>query len=138
MTENFDIKTVTTQALAYLGDSVIEICVRRFLVEAGLSSSRHLNSEALNFVRAPEQAAAMLKLSDALSEEEESVYRRGRNVGHTNTPKSCTMAQYRAATGFEALFGYLHLLGREDRIDELFKIAYSERIEKVIKDQESK
>ncbi len=136
MSEKFDIKTVTTQALAYLGDSVVEICVRTFLVRAGLSSSRHLNSEALGFVRAPDQAAAMLKIADMLTEEEEAVYRRGRNVGHTNTPKNCTMAQYRAATGFEAMFGYLSLTGQNERITELFEAAYADKIEKVISEQE--
>lgn len=130
MTEkNFaDIKTISTAALAYLGDCVIEICVRTFLVEMGISSSRHLNAQALNFVRAPEQAEAMHRILEHLTEEEEAAYRRGRNIGHTNTPKNCTMAQYRQATGFEALFGYLHLLGKQERIKELFDLAYAETI----------
>ena len=59
-----------------------------------------------------------------LSEEEESIFKRGRNMGHTNTPKSATVSEYRAATGMETLFGYLHLTGRRDRIAELFALAY--------------
>ena len=59
-----------------------------------------------------------------LTEEEEAVFRRGRNMGHSNTPKSATMAQYRAATGMETLFGYLHLKGDGERIDTLFALAY--------------
>ncbi len=138
MTEKFsaDIKTVSTAALAYLGDCVIEICTRTFLVETGLSSSRHLNAEALNFVRAPEQAEAMHRILDILTEEEEAAYRRGRNIGHSNTPKNCTVAQYRQATGFEALFGYLHLEGKQDRINELFDLAYAPTIENVINKQQ--
>lgn len=129
MSENVSIKNVTTSALAYLGDSVVEICVRRFLVKEGLSSSRHLNAEALNFVRAPEQAEALKRILSVLTEEEESVFKRGRNVGHTNTPKNCTVTQYRTATGFEVLFGYLYLEGREERIEELFTLAYGDKIE---------
>ncbi|MEE0969125.1 MAG: ribonuclease III domain-containing protein [Clostridia bacterium] len=131
MSEKIDIKTVSTSALAYLGDSTIEVCVRRFLVEEGLSSSRHLNSAALGFVRAPEQAEAMLNIAEHLTEEEAQVYRRGRNLGHSNTPKNCTVAQYRAATGMETLFGYLYLLGETERIDELFRIAFAHRIKEV-------
>ena len=114
----------STAALAYLGDCVLELCVREWLVRKGLSSSATLNSEALAFVRASAQAEAMKKILPLLSEEEEAVFRRGRNIGHTNVPKSATVAQYRNATGMEALFGYLHLLGRKDRIDELFEAAY--------------
>ena len=131
-------KNVTTSALAYLGDAVIEICVRSFLVSEGISSSRHLNAESLNFVRAPEQAEALKRILPLLSEEEEAVFKRGRNVGHTNTPKNCTVGQYRTATGFEVLFGFLHLEGRKERIDELFALAYEERIEELRKRQEEK
>ncbi len=66
----------------------------------------------------------MKNILDLLSEEETAVFHRGRNIGHTNTPKSATVAEYRAATGMEALFGYLLLAGRQERIDELFDMAY--------------
>lgn len=128
MSERIDSKTITTAALAYLGDCVVEMCVRTLLVEQGLSSSRHLNAQALNFVRAPEQAEAIHKIIDILTEEENAAYRRGRNIGHTNTPKNCSVSQYRQATGLEALFGYLHIEGRQDRIKELFLIAYADKI----------
>ncbi len=118
------LNTYSTPALAYLGDSVIEICVRKRLVREGLSSSAALNKRALDFVRASAQAAAMKNILDLLSEEETAVFHRGRNIGHTNTPKSATVAEYRAATGMEALFGYLLLAGRQERIDELFDMAY--------------
>ena len=123
-----EINTVSTAALAYLGDSVIELCVRRHLVSLGFSSSKHLNSAALEFVRATAQAEAMEKLFPHLSEEEEAIYRRGRNIGHTNTPKSASVGEYRMATGLEALFGYLQLEGKQERIDELFRIAYADKL----------
>ena len=122
--KNIDIKTVSTAALAYLGDSVLEVCVREHLVTQGISSSAHLNKEALAYVKATAQAEAMKNIVEMLDEDEEAAFRRGRNVGHTATPKSASMSDYRAATGMEALFGWLHLLGREERIRELFRAAY--------------
>lgn len=118
------LNTYSTASLAYLGDCVLELCVRDYLVRSGFSSSSSLNREALKYVRASAQANAMKNLLPLLSEEEAAVFRRGRNVGHTNTPKSATVAEYRSATGMEALFGWLHLAGRKDRIAELFALAY--------------
>ncbi len=115
---------INTAALAYLGDSVLEIRVRQRLVEEGLSSSRALNRAALSFVTAPRQAVAVDRILPLLTEEETAVYHRGRNRGHSAVPKNATVAEYRMATGLEALFGYLHLAGRSDRIDELFSAAY--------------
>ncbi len=120
------LNTYSTASLAYLGDCVLELCVREHLVKRGLSSSARLNKEALGYVRASAQARAMEKILPYLSEEEAAVFRRGRNIGHTNTPKSATVAEYRSATGMETLFGYLHLAGREERIHTLFLLAYGE------------
>ncbi len=122
---------ISAAALAYLGDSVIELCVRKTLVQKGVSSAKNLNSAALGFVRAEEQAEAIKRILPVLSDEENAAYRRGRNIGHTNVPKSATVGQYRMATGMEALFGYLYLLGREERIDELFLLAYGQKINEI-------
>ena len=119
-----DIREISTPALAYLGDCVLELCVRRHLVDSGLSTSAHLNAAALDYVRAPVQAEAMKRILPLLTEEEEAFFRRGRNIGHTNVPKRATVSEYRAATGMEALFGFLHLTGQEDRINQLFRAAY--------------
>ena len=119
---------ISTAALAYLGDSVLELLVRKTLVSAGVSSAKNLNAASLLFVKAEAQAIAMQNILPHLSDEENAAYRRGRNIGHTNTPRSATVGQYRMATGMEALFGYLHLLGREERIEELFALAYSDVI----------
>ena len=115
----------STASLAYLGDCALEICVREYLVrEAGLSSSAKLNKAALEFVRASKQAEAMKNIIPLLTEEENAVFHRGRNMGHSNTPKSATVSEYRNATGMEALFGWLHLAKNTERINQLFRIAY--------------
>ena len=119
-----DLREMSTPALAYLGDCVIELCVREYLVESGLSTSRNLNKEALNYVRASAQAEAMKNLFPLLTEEEEAFFKRGRNIGHTNVPKNATVSDYRTATGMEVLFGYLHVSHQKERIDELFRAAY--------------
>ena len=118
-------KDMTVPALAYLGDSVLEVLVRTYLVrERGLSTSAHLNAAALDFVRARAQSEAMGRIEPHLSEEEAVIYRRGRNVGHTSIPKNASVAEYRRATGMEALFGHLYLLGDTARMDALFRIGY--------------
>lgn len=119
-----NLQEISVPALAYLGDCVLELCVREHLVEAGLSTSGHLNAAALQYVRASAQAEAMKRLLPHLSEEEEAYFRRGRNLGHTNVPKHATVSEYRAATGMEVLLGYLHVTGQEERIQELFALAY--------------
>ena len=122
---NVDIRELSTEALAYLGDSVIEIRVREKLVRDGIGHSGELNRASLAFVKAGEQAAAMRRIIPILSEEEALVFKRGRNMSGGNVPKSATVSEYRIATGMEVLFGYLHYAGRQDRIDELFEIAYN-------------
>ncbi len=119
-----NIKEVSTEALAYLGDSVLEIRVREKLVNDGISGSGNLNRASLAYVKASEQAAAMHRISPLLTDEEALVFKRGRNMSGGNVPKSATMSEYRTATGMEVLFGYLHLLERYERIDELFEKAY--------------
>jgi ribonuclease-3 family protein len=120
-----ELSDITTPALAYLGDSVLEVCVRTYLVtERGLSTSAHLNKASLDFVRASAQSEAVERMEPYLSEAEASVYRRGRNMGHGNVPKSASPAEYRRATGMETLFGYLHLMGQSERMDYLFRLGY--------------
>lgn len=115
---------VGAEDLAYLGDSVLEVLVRRYLVVRSHGGKKPSES-SLRFVTAVAQSDALENILDILTDEESAVFRRARNNYHTsNVPKSATPAQYRRATGFEAVFGYLHLLGREDRIKELFILAY--------------
>lgn len=118
-------RLLSTQALAYMGDCVIELCVRSLLLERGLARSKDLNREALRYVSAVAQAEAIERILPLLSEEEAGVYRRARNSGHLqNVPQSATVGQYRAATGMEALFGYLYLCGALPRVRDLFRVGY--------------
>ena len=120
-----ELSDITTPALAYLGDSVLEVCVRTYLVtERGLSTSAHLNRASLDFVRASAQSEAVGRMEPHFTVEEAAIYRRGRNMGHGNVPKSASVAEYRRATGMEVLFGYLHLTGQTERLDHLFRLGY--------------
>lgn len=111
-------------ALAYLGDCVMELFVRERLVREGLSHSASLNRAALAFVTATAQAGAAERILPELTEDEASCYRRGRNSGHLNFPKTAKPAEYRMASGLETLFGHLYLSGQEARARELFDLAY--------------
>ena len=119
-----DQRLVGAAALAYVGDSVIELLVRTMLVERGIYQSRKLNRMALDYVTATCQAAAAERILPLLTEEETIVYHRGRNLDHANIPKNATRAEYLMATGFETLFGYLHLVGDRERMETLFRAAY--------------
>ena len=123
MAINFE--EISTDALAYLGDSVIELLVREHLVNINITTSGALNSKSLEFVKAGAQAQAMRNILPLLSAEEEAIFKRGRNKAGGNVPKSATVSEYRAATGMEVLFGYLHLKGNRERISELFRIGYN-------------
>ena len=113
-------------ALAYLGDAVLEVLVRRYLIGLGITGSGKLNKLALRFVRATAQSAALDNILPLLSEDEEYMYKRGRNANGISVPKSASAAEYRRATGMEALFGWLWLGGEEGktRARELFCAAY--------------
>ena len=94
--------------------------MRRYLVEQGIAHSAKLNKEALGFVTATRQASYMEGIREMLTEEEDLVCRRGKNMSHNNIPKSASKEEYSHATELEVLFGYLYLSQRQNRIDELF------------------
>ena len=121
--------TVSTPELSYLGDAVIELLVRERLIEKGVRGSGELNSEARAYITAGAQAKAAARILDLLDEKEEGVYRRARNSHTGHVPKSAQIAEYRAATALEALFGYLKIENREERMRELFLVAYPENKE---------
>ncbi|MBQ3125988.1 MAG: hypothetical protein IJC15_02865 [Clostridia bacterium] len=121
--------TLSPAALAYLGDAVCELCVRELLVGFGCASSARLNKFALDFVRAGAQAEAVRRILPVLDEAESALFRRGRNHTIPNVPKSATMQEYRHATGFEVLLGGLYTDGRQERMRELFALAYAPEIE---------
>lgn len=122
-----DAYQMTSQALAYLGDAVLEVKVREYLVTHYLTRSAALNRVALSFVTAQRQSEAVKIILPLLTEEEADVFKRGKN-SHLTPPKSATLNEYKRATGFECLFGYLHLKNNAERIDELFRAAYGEEL----------
>lgn len=109
--------------LAYVGDAVYELAVRGYLVERGLVKVNKLHREAVKYVRAGAQAKALFALEGQLSEEELAVVRRGRNTKSATIPKNADLMDYRHATAFEALVGYLHLQGRHEREQEVIQGA---------------
>ena len=109
--------------LAYLGDGVYELMVRDRLIRRKNCPNGTLHREALHFVSATAQSDGLEAILPLLTEEEEALYKRGRNsdaVGHRNSD----VIQYKRATGLETLFGYLYLTGQTDRLTELFDVLY--------------
>lgn len=113
-------------ALAHLGDTVYDLLVRTWLIQHGNATAGQLHKAAVAYVSAPAQAIAVTRISGHLTEEEFAVFRRGKNARVGNIPQGATHAEYHAATGLEALFGYLYLSGETARIHVLFAHAIGE------------
>ena len=111
-------------ALAFVGDSIYEAFIRTKLLLAANQSAAKLHRTAVSFVRAGAQALAMQALLPLLTEEEADIYKRGRNAHSHTVPKNADVTEYRAATGFEALVGYLYLSGQTDRLTYVMELAY--------------
>lgn len=114
--------TINPVSLAYLGDTVYDLYIRTYLVKNKLGNVNALHHYAASMVNARAQAAAAEYLLEFLTEEEKAVYRRGRNAKSGGVPKNMEVADYRKATGIEAVLGYLYVLGRQQRLNELMKI----------------
>lgn len=111
---------MSTAQLAYLGDAVLELMVRKKLIKEGHAHPQEL---AVKYVTAVAQSAAAERLADVFTDDEADVYRRGRNNTHTS-PKSASHAQYSRATGIECVFAYVYLCGDNDRLAELFEKGF--------------
>ncbi len=109
-------------ALAFLGDAEYGLLVRKMLIKRANRQAGELHKMAVRYVCAPAQAKGAAVILPLLTEQEAAVYKRGRNAHTSHTPKGATAAEYGAATGLEALFGYLSLLGEIERMQELFDI----------------
>jgi ribonuclease-3 family protein len=105
--------------LAYIGDAVYELAVRKSLAARYRGKSGELHRRCVRMVKASAQADAARRLLTDLTPEEESIFRRGRNSAPCSLPKNAAPVDYRVATGLEALIGWLHMRGSHDRIDEL-------------------
>ena len=115
------VDAISNLGLAHMGDCAFEILCRAYLCARGGKNVGKLHSDTIQMVKAASQAKFADKLLPLLSEEELAYYRRGKNSHVHAVPKSATPAEYAKATGLEALFGALYLMGRTDRLNELFQ-----------------
>ena len=115
-----ELLSMSSLGLAHLGDGVFELMVRSWLCLHGKATSKGLHRATVRYVAAPAQAQAVERILPLLSEEEGDVYRRGRNTSPHSVPQKASRAEYQSATGLEALFGWLYLQGRTERLNELF------------------
>lgn len=123
-----DLKTFSPLTLAYLGDAVYELMIRSIIVEHGNAPVNKLHKRSSRLVKAQTQAEAAIKLMDVFTEEELAVYKRGRNTRSHTMAKNADMTDYRMATGFEAVMGYLHLKQDYERIIELIRIGVGDKL----------
>ena len=113
-------------ALAYLGDAAYSLYVRRMLIEEGCEKAGELNRRSLQYVTAERQAALMRRLEPMLLEDERDVFRRAANSSHLNRPRHASVADYRYATGFEAVLGMLVWISDNERLEELLSFVKEE------------
>ena len=119
-----DVNRISLLGLAHVGDGVYELLVRSALCAEGHSAVKQLHKLTVSRVNAPAQAKAAELILPLLNEDEANVYRRGRNTKVNSVPHNAVIGQYHAATGLEALFGWLYLQGQSQRISELFNIIW--------------
>lgn len=124
--EDTDIRTYSPLTLAYIGDAIYELVIRTILVEKGNTQVNKLHNRASRLVKASAQSAMIEKLKPHLTEEETAVFKRGRNAKSYTMAKNASMSDYRRATGFEALMGYLYLTEQWERMLGLIKTGMEE------------
>ncbi len=119
--KNNDLKTYSALSLAYLGDAVFELFVRTLVLENGDSQVNKLHKKSRSYVNATSQSEMYFKVIDILSEDELVILKRGRNAKSFTTAKNASIKDYRHATGLEALFGYLYIQGKTERLFQIFE-----------------
>ena len=121
-----ELRALSAIALAHIGDGVYELLVRTWLCVHGKATGRDLHRATIALVCAPAQAERVQRILPLLTDEEQAVYRRGRNANAHTMSRSATPAQYHAATGLECLMGYLYLKGDKTRAEQLFRAMMEE------------
>lgn len=134
---DMDVKQLNALALAYMGDAVYEQAIREHLLRSGRVKPNVLHREATKYVSAKSQAVILQEMlsSDYLTEEEAAVMRRGRNAKSGSIPKNTDVGTYKNSSGFEAVLGFLYLLGRTERTEEF--IIESIRIIETVRESET-
>lgn len=118
-----DIRTYSPLTLAFIGDGIYDLIIRTMIVGRGNTKASQLHQHTSHLVKAHSQSVMIEYMLPHMTEEEEAVYKRGRNAKSPTMAKNATMADYRRATGFEALMGYLYLSDQFERIMELVQIG---------------
>ena len=108
---------------AYMGDAVYEKFVREYVIKQGLCKNGLLHKKSIKYVSAKGQASILRKIEENLNEEEKDIVRRGRNANPHSTAKNADIVEYKYATGFEALIGFLYLTEEEERLQEIINMA---------------
>ena len=118
-----DIYNISMLGLAHIGDGVYELLTRTMLCADGNKKVTELHKKTVAIVNAPAQAEAAERLQPLLTDDERYIYKRGRNAKVNSVPHKADIGQYHAATGLEALFGWLYLQGKTQRINELYAVC---------------
>lgn len=121
-----EINAMSMLGLAHIGDAVYELLTRTMLCSDGVTKASELHRKTVALVNAPAQAEAMSRILPKLSDTELAVYKRGRNAKVNSVPQKADIAQYHAATGLEALFGWLYLKGELKRIETLYGVGVND------------
>ncbi|MCX7883726.1 MAG: Mini-ribonuclease 3 [Caloramator sp.] len=119
-----DVKMMNPLLWAYIGDSIYEVYVRSYIISKGGKTSFDLHRESIAYVKASAQSNILDVIMDKLTEEEQNIVRRGRNTKTYHIPKNAKAIDYKRATALEALIGYLYLLKRYDRLDEIMSFIF--------------
>jgi len=119
--DGIDIQTVSMQTLAFIGDAVYNVYIRSYLAAKSTAKTGILHKDSIKYVSAKGQSATIDKIMDILTEEEISVYKRGRNTNIQTVSKNVDVVQYKKATGMETLIGYLYVIKAKERLDEIVR-----------------
>ena len=124
-----NVKEINPLVLAFLGDSIYEVYIRRYLINLGISNVNDLQTKSIDYVSAKSQASILKTMMDNnfFDEEELDVIKRARNSKSKSHPKNCDIVTYKHATAFEAIIGYLSLVNQENRINEIMEYIFNEK-----------
>lgn len=122
-----DIMMLSPLVWAFIGDAVYELYVRTYVTGCSKKTSENLHKTSIEYVRAEAQSSVLEEILPILTDEEQNIVRRGRNTKTAHLPKNASMIDYRRATALEALVGYLYLLKRYDRLDEIMRSAFERK-----------
>lgn len=128
--DNINPREYSPLALAYIGDTVYDLFIRTKVLSKGNRHVTEMHKESVSFVKAHSQSVSAYAIEEVLTDDELRVLKWGRNAKSNTTPKNADVTEYRMATGFETLVGYLYLSGEDDRLTYLLEIAYKTIIEK--------